>query len=99
MSRETQNYAKYWFFLSIKNDMGKKQKYLPNIVVAKFVQFSLAASTGASGRKNCREWSGYFICGAGGDVGGGVDGDDVVAFCVGAGDIWLSKRNVRGPNE
>ena len=59
----------------------------------------IAASTVASGRTNCREWSGYFICGVGGDAGGGVDGDVVVAFGVGAGDIPLSKRNIRGPNE
>jgi len=41
-----------------------------------------------------------FEFGAGGDVGGGADGDVVVAFVVGAGDIWLSKRNIRrGPDE
>ena len=60
----------------------------------------IAASIGASGRTNCREWSGYFSCGVGGDVGGGAHGDDVVAFGVGASDIRLSKRNVkRGPDE
>jgi hypothetical protein len=47
----------------------------------------IADSTGASGRTNCREWSGYFICGVGGDIVGGVDSDDVVAFGVGADDI------------
>ena len=41
----------------------------------------------------------YYV-GAGGDAGGGPDGDDVVAFVVGAGDIRLSKRNIiRGPDE
>ena len=65
-----------------------------------FQSGDIVASTGASGRTNCREWSGYFSCGVGGDVGGGANGDDVVAFGVGAGDIRLSKRNViRGPNE
>ncbi len=61
----------------------------------------IAASTGASGRTNCRKWSGYFGCrGVGGDDGGGVDGDVAVVFCVGAGDIRLSKRNIiRGPHE
>jgi hypothetical protein len=33
----------------------------------------IAAYTGASGRRNCREWSVYFSCGAGGDAGGGGD--------------------------
>ena len=60
----------------------------------------IAASTRASGSTNCREWSGYFGCGVGGDAGGGVDGDVVVVFGVGAGDIRLSKRNIiRGPDE
>ena len=31
----------------------------------------------------------FFFCGAGGDVGGGADGDAVVAFGVGVGDIRL----------
>ena len=36
----------------------------------------------------------------GGDAGGGVHGDVVVAFVVGACDIRLSKRNmIRGPHE
>ena len=57
----------------------------------------IAASTGASGRTNCREWTGYFGCGACGDVGGGVDGDVVVVFGVGASDIKQSKINrIRG---
>ena len=60
----------------------------------------IAASTGESGRTNCREWSGYFGCGAGGDASGGVDGDAGVAFGVGAGDFRLSKRNIiRGSYE
>jgi len=65
----------------------------------------IAASTGASGRTNYREWSGCFRCGAGGDVDGGVYGDVVVFFGVGAGagaggDIRLSKRNIiRGSDE
>ncbi len=61
----------------------------------------IVASTGALGRTNCRKLSGYFSCGAGGDAGGGADGDDIVAFGVGSdGDIRLSKRNAtRGPNE
>ena len=60
----------------------------------------MVASTGASGRTNCQEWSGYLGCGAGGDVGGGVDGDVVVVFGIGAGDIRLSKRNIiRGSDE
>ncbi len=31
----------------------------------------------------------FFVCGAGGDAGGGADGDAVVAFGVGVGDIRL----------
>jgi len=42
----------------------------------------IAASTGTSGRANGREWSGYFSCGVGGDVGGGACGDVGVAFGV-----------------
>jgi hypothetical protein len=41
-----------------------------------------------------REWSGFLCCGVGGDACGGVDGDVIVAFVVGAGDIRLSKRNI-----
>ena len=54
----------------------------------------VSTSTGASGRTNCREWSGYFSCGAGGDAGGGAGGDDGFAFDVGADDIRLSKGNI-----
>ncbi len=57
-----------------------------------FQSKDIAASTGASGRTSCREWSGYFGRGDGGDVGGGVDGDGVVVFGVGVGDIRLSKK-------
>jgi hypothetical protein len=60
----------------------------------------IVVSTGASGRTNCREWSGYFGCGVGGDAGGGVDGNVVVVFNIGAGDIRLSKRHIiRGSDE
>ncbi len=60
----------------------------------------IAASTGASGRTNCREWSGYFSCGVGGDACGGDGGDACVAFGVGVGDARLSKRNLRrNPDE
>ncbi len=59
-----------------------------------FKSGDIAASTGASGRTKCRELSGYFGCGVGGDVGGGVDGDVVVVFGFGAGNIRLSKRNI-----
>ncbi len=43
----------------------------------------------------------FFSCGAGGDAGGGADGDAFVAFgVISVGDIRLSKRSViRGPNE
>ena len=51
------------------------------------------------GENNRREWSGYFHCGDGSDVCGGVDVDDVVAFGIGGGGIRLSKRNIRGPYE
>jgi hypothetical protein len=51
------------------------------------------------GENNRREWSGYFHCGDGSDVCGGVDVDDVVAFGIGGGGIRLSKRNIRGPDE
>ncbi len=65
-----------------------------------FKSGDIASSTGASGRTNCREWSGYFECGDGGDAGGGVDGDVVVVLGVGACDIRLSKRNIiRGLDE
>jgi len=37
-------------------------------------KISIAASTGASGRRNCWEWSVYFSGGVGGDVGGDVGG-------------------------
>ncbi len=47
----------------------------------------------------------FFGC-AGGDAGGGSDGDAVVAFCVGIGDIRLWKRSpdewcvlLRGPGK
>ena len=44
--------------------------------------------------------AGFLFCGDGGDASGGVDGGGVVAFGVGgAGDIRLSKRNIRGPYE
>jgi hypothetical protein len=36
-------------------------------------KINIAASTGVSGRRNCREWSVCFSCGAGGDAGGGGD--------------------------
>jgi hypothetical protein len=65
------------------------------LAVCGFSACKIAASTGASGRTNCREWSGFF-CGAGGDACGGDDGDVVVAFGVGVGDIRLSKRNMKG---
>ena len=51
------------------------------------------------GGKKCREWSESLGCGTGGDVGGVGDGDDVVAFGVGVGDIRLSKKKTqRGSN-
>ena len=40
-----------------------------------------------------------FGCGVGGDAGGGVDGGVVVVLGVGASDIRLSKRKIRGSNE
>ena len=57
-----------------------------------------AASTGASRRTNCREWSGYYSCGVSGDAGGGADSDDVVAYGVGL--TRLSERSIiRGSDE
>jgi hypothetical protein len=38
----------------------------------------IAASTGARGRRNCREWSVYFSCGAGGNTDGG--GEDLLSL-------------------
>jgi hypothetical protein len=61
-----------------------------------FSQFLLhgiqRTSIGASGRKKCQDWSGFFCGGAGGDVGGGGGGDATTFFGDGVGDIWLSKN-------
>ena len=59
-----------------------------------FQSGDIAASTGASGKTNCRKWTEYVGCGAGDDAGGGADVNDVIVFGVGASVIRLSKRNL-----